>query len=111
MDTANALLIAPTWIAPVAPTNGVLTDHAIVIRGSTIEALAPIDQARRANPGIAELPLPGHLVTPGLINLHTHAAMSLLRGLGDDLPLARWLEEKIWPAEARLASEIGRAHV
>ena len=103
VDTANALLIAPTWIAPVAPTNGVLTDHAIVIRGSTIEALAPIDQARRANPGVAELPLPGHLVTPGLINLHTHAAMSLLRGLGDDLPLARWLEEKIWPAEARLA--------
>jgi len=99
----QALLIAPTWIAPVAPSSAVLADHAIVIRGSTIETVAPVDEARRNNPGIAELALPGHLITPGLINLHTHAAMALLRGLGDDLPLARWLEEKIWPTEARLA--------
>ena len=106
MNTSDALLIAPSWMAPVAPSPAVLTDHAIVIRGSTIEAIAPIDLARRDNPGIAELSLPGHLITPGLINLHTHAAMSLLRGLGDDLPLARWLEEKIWPAEAKLAAPI-----
>jgi len=97
------LLLAPTWIAPVAPANGVLTDHAIVIRGSRIEALAPLSVARNNYPGSSELALPGHLITPGLINLHTHAAMSLLRGVGDDLPLTRWLEEKIWPAEARLA--------
>ena len=103
VSTPDALMIAPSWIAPVAPSPAVLTDHAIVLRGSTIEAIAPIEQARRDHPGIAELSLPGHLITPGLINLHTHAAMSLLRGLGDDLPLARWLEEKIWPAEAKLA--------
>jgi len=74
-----------------------------VIRGSRIEALVPLSVARSSYPGISELALPGHLLTPGLINLHTHAAMSLLRGVGDDLPLSRWLEEKIWPAEARLA--------
>jgi 5-methylthioadenosine/S-adenosylhomocysteine deaminase len=38
---------------------------------------------------------------PGLVNLHTHAAMSLLRGFADDMPLMRWLREHIWPAESR----------
>ncbi|NTV11184.1 MAG: TRZ/ATZ family hydrolase, partial [Zoogloea sp.] len=45
--------------------------------------------------------LPGHVLLPGLVNLHTHAAMTLFRGLADDLPLMRWLTEAIWPAEAR----------
>lgn len=103
MTHPDALLLAPSWIAPVAPANTVLSDHAIVIQGSQILDLAPIAEARARHPGIAELALPDHLITPGFINLHTHAAMSLLRGFGDDLPLARWLEERIWPAEARLA--------
>jgi 5-methylthioadenosine/S-adenosylhomocysteine deaminase len=45
------------------------------------------------------------LITPGFVNAHTHLPMVLLRGLGDDLPLRRWLEEKIWPAEAKLTEE------
>jgi 5-methylthioadenosine/S-adenosylhomocysteine deaminase len=45
------------------------------------------------------------LCLPGLINCHTHAAMTLLRGFADDLPLMEWLETKIWPAEARLTGE------
>ena len=51
------------------------------------------------------LELADHVLIPGLVNAHTHAAMSLMRGLADDLPLMRWLEEHIWPAEkqARLA--------
>jgi 5-methylthioadenosine/S-adenosylhomocysteine deaminase len=47
----------------------------------------------------------GMALVPGLVNGHTHAAMTLFRGYGDDLPLMQWLEEKIWPAEARLDSE------
>jgi 5-methylthioadenosine/S-adenosylhomocysteine deaminase len=47
----------------------------------------------------------GMALVPGLVNGHTHAAMTLFRGYGDDLPLMEWLEEKIWPAEARLDSE------
>jgi len=103
VTTPDRLLLAPSWIAPVAPSNTVLTSHAIVIEGAHIVDVCLLEEARLKHPGIAELALPGHLVTPGLVNLHTHAAMSLLRGLGDDLPLARWLEECIWPAEARLA--------
>ena len=49
--------------------------------------------------------LPDHVVTPGLFNLHTHAAMTLLRGLGDDLPLMQWLSTKVWPVESALLSE------
>jgi 5-methylthioadenosine/S-adenosylhomocysteine deaminase len=47
----------------------------------------------------------GHALVPGLVNGHGHAAMTLLRGYGDDLPLMRWLETRIWPAEARLTRE------
>jgi 5-methylthioadenosine/S-adenosylhomocysteine deaminase len=49
--------------------------------------------------------LTAHVVIPGLVNAHTHAAMSLLRGLADDLPLMTWLKEHIWPAEARWVDE------
>lgn len=44
-------------------------------------------------------------VIPGLMNMHTHAAMTLFRGFGDDMPLMPWLEEKIWPNEAKLTDE------
>jgi len=51
----------------------------------------------------------GCLVMPGLVNAHTHAAMTLLRGYADDKPLERWLQEDIWPAEAELTAEDVRA--
>lgn len=47
----------------------------------------------------------GRLLMPGFVNTHCHAAMSLLRGYGDDLPLKTWLEEKMWPMEARFGPE------
>jgi 5-methylthioadenosine/S-adenosylhomocysteine deaminase len=47
----------------------------------------------------------GMPLVPGLVNGHTHAAMTLFRGYGDDLPLMQWLEQKIWPAEARLDAD------
>jgi len=47
----------------------------------------------------------GDLVIPGLINAHTHVAMTLLRGLADDKPLDAWLQEDIWPVEAELTAE------
>src|SRR5690606_29650806 len=47
---------------------------------------------------------PEHVLLPGLVNAHTHAGMSLMRGFADDMPLERWLAERIWPAEGRLVS-------
>jgi 5-methylthioadenosine/S-adenosylhomocysteine deaminase len=97
-------LILPEWVAPVAPGPEVLSGHAIVVDGERILALLPAEQALARYPDAQRLDLPGHLVVPGLVNLHTHAAMTLLRGVGDDLPLQVWLEQRIWPLEARLMS-------
>jgi 5-methylthioadenosine/S-adenosylhomocysteine deaminase len=96
-------LILPEWIATVAPGDPVLTGHAVVIRDGRIAAVLPREQAQAQYPDGLRIERPGHLVTPGFVNLHTHAAMALMRGCGDDLPLERWLEDCIWPAEARVA--------
>ncbi len=95
-------LIFPRWLIPVEPA-GVLTDHAVAIRDGTILDVLPAAQARTRYAAQQTFSLPQHALIPGLINLHTHAAMTLLRGFADDLPLMDWLERHIWPAE--------RAHV
>lgn len=102
---APTQLIAPRWIAPVEPDAAVLVDHAVVIRDGRIDAVLPAAEAVRRHPDAPLASLPGHLLIPGLVNLHTHAAMSLLRGAADDLPLERWLRERIWPLEAALVSD------
>ena len=71
------------------------------MRDGKIEAVLPAQQAAARFPGYQEFDLENHVLMPGLVNAHTHAAMSLLRGLADDLPLMRWLEEHIWPAEGK----------
>jgi 5-methylthioadenosine/S-adenosylhomocysteine deaminase len=95
------LLIHAQWILPVDPQDRQLTDHAIAISGGRILALLPSDEARRSIEAERVVDLPGHLLIPGLINAHTHAAMTLMRGLADDVPLMTWLHEHIWPAEQR----------
>jgi 5-methylthioadenosine/S-adenosylhomocysteine deaminase len=89
---------------PVEPAGAVLEQHAVAVRDGKIEAVLPAPQARARFPGYEELALENHVLMPGLVNAHTHAAMSLLRGLADDLPLVRWLEEHIWPAETKHVS-------
>ncbi len=102
-DTVDTL-IHPGWILPVAPANSVLTDHSLAISGGRIVALLPrSDTAAISAREVFELP--GHALLPGLVNAHGHAAMSLLRGYADDLPLMPWLEQHIWPAESRHVSD------
>jgi 5-methylthioadenosine/S-adenosylhomocysteine deaminase len=67
-----------------------------------IEQIGPELQKER---GDEEIEGKGKLAIPGLVNCHTHLAMSLLRGYADDMELMPWLEEKIWPLEARLTEE------
>jgi 5-methylthioadenosine/S-adenosylhomocysteine deaminase len=92
------------WVVPVRP-GGALEHHAIAIDQGKIAALLPIELSRRRFQATRRVELPNHIVTPGLVNAHTHAAMSLFRGIGDDLPLMRWLNERIWPLEKALVSE------
>ncbi|MFT4100530.1 MAG: TRZ/ATZ family hydrolase [Burkholderiaceae bacterium] len=95
-------LIAPTWIATVDPLDTLLVDHAVVVDGARIESVEPVDEARRRWPDAEPIELPGHLLIPGLVNVHCHTGMTLLRGAGEDLPLQRWLTERIWPLEKAL---------
>jgi 5-methylthioadenosine/S-adenosylhomocysteine deaminase len=98
-------LISAKWIAPVEPAGVLLEDHAIAIDAGRIVALLPTAEAQRSFSARHTLTLDDHLLIPGLVNAHTHAAMTLLRGLADDLPLMDWLQQHIWPAEAKWISE------
>lgn len=98
MEQADTVLHA-RWIIPVEPDETVHEHHSLAIRDGRILALLPTAEARGRFRGEVELDLPDHALIPGLINAHTHAAMSLFRGLADDLPLMEWLNDHIWPAE------------
>ena len=98
------LLLLPTWLVPVEPAGVVLHEHGLGIRDGRIALIAPRAEALQ-HAALQVLELPGRLLTPGLINAHGHAAMTLFRGLADDLPLNTWLEQHIWPAEAKWVNE------
>src|SRR5438093_2626182 len=101
---ANGSLLLPRWVVPVEPAGKVLEDHAVAIRDGRIEAIAPAPEARARFREHEPVELAGQVLIPGLVNAHTHAAMTLMRGLADDLPLMRWLQEHVWPAETRHVS-------
>ncbi len=88
----------------LAVTNTVLDGESVglrVERGLIAELGPGVD----AHPGDDVVDGRGTALVPGLVNGHTHAAMTLFRGYGDDLPLMEWLEQRIWPAEARLDAD------
>ncbi len=97
-------LITARWIIPVIPAT-VLNDHAIAIRDGKIVAILPAAAATATCTATQVIDYPQHALLPGFINAHTHAAMNLLKGIADDLPLDSWLQDHIWPAEARWLSE------
>ncbi len=92
-------IIEARWIVPVEPAHSVLHNHALVIEHDKIIDVLPIADARQRYTANARHVLDQHVLIPGLINLHSHASMSLLRGYADDLPLMTWLKGHIWPAE------------
>lgn len=100
MSSKAECVVAASWVVPVQPA-GVLRDHAVVIGGGRILELLPVTIARQRHPDLLFEEYPGHVLMPGLVNLHTHAAMALMRGFADDLPLMEWLRHHVWPAEAR----------
>ncbi|MHC8367875.1 TRZ/ATZ family hydrolase [Pseudomonas sp. ZT5P21] len=105
-NTAAALdlLLLPTWLVPVEPAGVVLKEHGLGIRDGRIVFIGPRAAALKLD-ATEVRELPDMLLSPGLINAHGHAAMTLFRGLADDLPLMTWLENHIWPAEAKWVNE------
>ncbi|MBL1274641.1 MAG: TRZ/ATZ family hydrolase, partial [Ectothiorhodospiraceae bacterium] len=99
-DTIDTLIHA-RWIIPVAPADQVLEHHAIAVHEGCILEILPSHEADEKYTADAVHQLSGHALIPGLVNAHTHAAMSLFRGLADDLPLMDWLQNHIWPAEGK----------
>ena len=97
-------LIAPRWCIPVEPSGAVLEKHAVIVTDSKITDLLSLEKALQIYQPSVLLERPEHALIPGLVNTHTHAAMTLLRGLADDLRLQTWLREGIWPAEKRWVS-------
>ncbi len=99
------LIIHAKWIIPVIPQNTVFTDCSIAINKGEIVAIKPTTSINDSYKATDETALNHHILMPGLINAHGHAAMSLLRGYADDLPLDTWLNEHIWPTEAKYVSD------
>ena len=98
------LLLLPTWLVPVEPAGVVLKNHAVGIRDGRIAFIGTRHDALKFT-ALQTRELPDVLLSPGLINAHGHAAMTLFRGMADDLPLMTWLEQHIWPAEAKWVDE------
>jgi 5-methylthioadenosine/S-adenosylhomocysteine deaminase len=92
-------LIHARWIIPVEPDDKVYVNHSIAVNNGKILALLPTTTALEQFNAQEEHHFDQHALIPGLINAHTHAAMTLFRGLADDLPLMQWLNDHIWPAE------------
>jgi len=99
------LIITARWIVPVVPRDTVFEHHALVIQQGVIIDITPSDSVFEQYDATTIQSLDDHCLMPGLINNHTHAAMSLFRGLADDLPLMTWLNDHIWPAEAKWVSD------
>jgi 5-methylthioadenosine/S-adenosylhomocysteine deaminase len=106
-ETINAadIRINARWLIPIEPSNTVLDDQAVLIQGDRIAAILPQHEADQRYRAKEVIDLPSHVVLPGLINTHGHAAMTLFRGMADDLPLMTWLNDHIWPAEGEFISE------
>ncbi len=99
------LLIQARWIIPVDEDSVTHENHALVVNNGKIIDLLPNTQAEKKYQAKTIEKLPNHALIPGLINSHTHASMTLMRGIADDLPLMDWLENHIWPLEQKWISE------
>ena len=103
IDRVDSIINAG-WLIPILPHKKILTGHSVAITDGKISHILPKEEAKYF---VSEevFDLPNHALLPGLVNCHGHAAMSLLRGLADDMPLMPWLQNIIWPVEKKYVSE------
>ena len=94
-------LVCARWVLPVEPDGTVLADHAVAMRDGRIVAVLPTAAALATYEPAELVERPQHAILPGLVNAHTHAAMTLLRGRAENLALAPWLQDAIAPIERR----------
>lgn len=99
------LLIYARWCLPMTAEQTIYENYAIAVHEGIIVALLPQAEASQQFTATQIHELTDHIVMPGLINNHGHSAMTLFRGLADDLPLMRWLNDHIWPAEQKFVGD------
>ncbi len=104
MKTVDTILHG-RWVLPVSDTDPLLEHHSIAIEDGRIFDILPTEQARQNYTAAVTKEYSRHLLMPGLVNAHTHSPMNLFRGIADDLALHDWLNNHIWPAEAKWVSE------
>jgi 5-methylthioadenosine/S-adenosylhomocysteine deaminase len=97
-------IVHAKYIVPVEPHNEVYQDHALIVHQGKIVSIELSSSVKYKFAATVEQHLEHHVIMPGLINAHTHLAMNHMRGLADDKPLMQWLQEDVWPTEARLVS-------
>jgi len=100
------LLVTGSYLYLQDKDKTIVKDGAVAILQDTIVETGPASVLAAKYPGAEKLATEHGLIMPGLINTHTHAAMSCFRGLADDLPLMQWLQEYIFPVEAKLTGDI-----
>ena len=93
------LIIKGGTVLPMAPGSAPIVDGAVAIAGDAIVDLGSAADVGHRFTARTTLDAGGGIIMPGLINTHTHLAMTVLRGFADDLALATWLQKHIWPAE------------
>jgi len=93
------LLLAGGLVITLNDTGEIFAPGAVAVRGDSIVAVGPRAEILSRYQALRLLDCPDDLILPGLVNAHTHAAMTCFRGLADDLPLAQWLQDHIFPAE------------
>ena len=103
MNAADTIVDAG-WVIPIEPAGVVLDAHSVVITDGAIICVAPTAEVESTFVASKRVALPDHVLIPGLVNLHTHAAMTLMRGLADDKALMEWLRDDIWPVESHIVS-------
>ena len=99
------LVIEARWVVPADSNNTLYEFYSVVIDHQLIVDVLPTEQARVKYAPIEVVVADEHVLMPGLINAHTHAAMTLMRGIADDQPLMVWLNSHIWPAERAIVNE------
>jgi 5-methylthioadenosine/S-adenosylhomocysteine deaminase len=100
----TATLLLPRWLLTMKAGEPVQTGQAVLLEGERIAAVGAAADLINQHPHATRVELPEHVLMPGLINSHTHSAMSLLRGVADDLGLMDWLNNHIWPLEKQWVS-------
>lgn len=107
MTTTKAdLLLGGRYLLTMDAERQVIEGGAMAIAGDTIVEVGTIDELNARYPAARRLFEPQGLIMPGLVNVHTHAAMALFRGMADDLPLMSWLQDHIFPVEAKLNADL-----